>query len=116
MNALYVIDKYLEIKAGRMPERPVTVIFGAKAAPAYVMAKHIIHLILCLQKLIAVGFVVELLRIEAVKGFQFRFFQDFRMQRGHPIVAVKQGAKERFCARLKETQGVTLDPQSIFAL
>ncbi len=52
MNALYVIDKYLEIKAGRMPERPVTVIFGAKAAPAYVMAKHIIHLILCLQKLI----------------------------------------------------------------
>ena len=52
MNALYVIHQYLEIKAGRMPERPVTVIFGAKAAPAYVMAKHIIHLILCLQQLI----------------------------------------------------------------
>ena len=52
MNALYVIDKYLEIKAGRTPEQPVTVIFGAKAAPAYVMAKHIIHLILCLQRLI----------------------------------------------------------------
>ena len=52
MNALYVIHKYLEIKAGRLPERPVTVFFGAKAAPAYVMAKHIIHLILCLQKLI----------------------------------------------------------------
>jgi len=52
MNALYVIDKYLEIKAGRVPEQPVTVIFGAKAAPAYVMAKHIIHLILCLQKLV----------------------------------------------------------------
>ena len=52
MNALYVIYKYLEIKAGRLPERPVTVIFGAKAAPAYVMAKHIIHLILCLQQLI----------------------------------------------------------------
>ena len=52
MNALYVIQKYLEIKEGRLPERPVTVIFGAKAAPAYVMAKHIIHLILCLQKLI----------------------------------------------------------------
>ena len=52
MNALYVIHKYLEIKAGKIPERPVTVIFGAKAAPAYVMAKHIIHLILCLRQLI----------------------------------------------------------------
>ena len=52
MNALYVIAKYLDIKAGRIPDQPVTVIFGAKAAPAYVMAKHIIHLILCLQRLI----------------------------------------------------------------
>ena len=52
MNALYIIHKYLEIKAGRIPERPITVLFGAKAAPAYVMAKHIIHLILCLQQLI----------------------------------------------------------------
>ena len=52
MNALYVIQKYLEIKEGRLPEHPVTVFFGAKAAPAYVMAKHIIHLILCLQRLI----------------------------------------------------------------
>ena len=52
MNALYIIHKYLEIKQGKLPERPVTVLFGAKAAPAYVMAKHIIHLILSLQKLI----------------------------------------------------------------
>ena len=52
MNALYIIHKYLEIKSGTLPERPVTMIFGAKAAPAYVMAKHIIHLILCLQQLI----------------------------------------------------------------
>ena len=52
MNALYVIHKYLEIKGGKTPQRPVTVLFGAKAAPAYVMAKHIIHLILCLRKLI----------------------------------------------------------------
>ena len=52
MNALYVIHKYLEIKSGKLPEQPVTVIFGAKAAPAYIMAKRIIHLILCLQKLI----------------------------------------------------------------
>ena len=52
MNALYIIYKYLEIKNGRLPKQPVTVIFGAKAAPAYVMAKHIIHLILCLRELI----------------------------------------------------------------
>lgn len=53
MNALYVIHKYFEIKAGRKPTRPITVIFGAKAAPAYIMAKDIIHLILCLQEFIA---------------------------------------------------------------
>ena len=52
MNALYVIKKYLDIKNGILPTRPITVIFGAKAAPAYVMAKHIIHLILCLRQLI----------------------------------------------------------------
>ena len=53
MNALYVIHKYFEIKAGKKPARPITVIFGAKAAPAYIIAKNIIHLILCLQELIA---------------------------------------------------------------
>ena len=52
MNALYVIYKYKEIKAGRLPKTPVTMIFGAKAAPAYTIAKDIIHLILCLEKLI----------------------------------------------------------------
>ncbi len=53
LNALYVIHKYFEIKEGILPKRPITVIFGAKAAPAYVIAKDIIHLILCLQQLIA---------------------------------------------------------------
>ena len=52
MNALYVINKYFEIKEGKKPARPITVIFGAKAAPAYVIAKDIIHLILCLQQVI----------------------------------------------------------------
>ena len=52
LNALYIIHKYLEIKSGIIPEKPITVIFGAKAAPAYVIAKDIIHLILCLQELI----------------------------------------------------------------
>lgn len=52
MNALYAIYKYLDIKAGNKPKHPITMIFGAKAAPAYVIAKDIIHLILCLQELI----------------------------------------------------------------
>lgn len=52
MNALYVIYKYLKIKDGEKPMTPITVIFGAKAAPAYKIAKDIIHLILCLQQLI----------------------------------------------------------------
>ena len=52
MNALWVIYKYFDIKAGNLPKTPVTVIFGAKAAPAYTIAKDIIHLILCLQQLI----------------------------------------------------------------
>ena len=52
MNALYVIYKYFEIKSGKKPETPITVFFGAKAAPAYTIAKDIIHLILCLQQII----------------------------------------------------------------
>ena len=52
MNALYAIYKYKEIKKGNLPKRPITMIFGAKAAPAYTIAKDIIHLILCLQQLI----------------------------------------------------------------
>lgn len=52
MNALYAIYKYKEIKKGNLPKRPITMIFGAKAAPAYVIAKDIIHLLLCLQQLI----------------------------------------------------------------
>ena len=53
LNILYVIDKYFEIKEGKLPAKPITVLFGAKAAPAYTIAKDIIHLILCMQKVIA---------------------------------------------------------------
>ena len=52
LNALYIIYKYLEIKDGKEPERPITFIFGAKAAPAYYIAKDIIHLLLTLETLI----------------------------------------------------------------
>jgi starch phosphorylase len=53
MNALYVIWKYKQIKAGHKPKRPITLLFGAKAAPAYIIAKDIIHLLLCLQEFIS---------------------------------------------------------------
>ena len=52
MNALYIIHKYLEIKGGKKPKRPITCIFGAKAAPAYVIAKDIIHLLLVLEEIV----------------------------------------------------------------
>ena len=52
MNALYIIWKYQQIKAGRRPKRPITLLFGAKAAPAYIIAKDIIHLILCLSEIV----------------------------------------------------------------
>ena len=52
MNLLYLIHKYLEIREGKLPTTPITAIFGAKAAPAYTIAKDIIHAILCLQQII----------------------------------------------------------------
>ena len=52
MNALYIIHKYLEIKGGKKPARPMTFIFGAKAAPAYVIAQDIIHLLLVLEEIV----------------------------------------------------------------
>ena len=52
MNALYIIYKYMQIKAGKNPKTPITMIFGAKAAPAYTIAKDIIHLIICLSEVI----------------------------------------------------------------
>lgn len=52
LNALYIIHKYLEIKRGKKPATPITCIFGAKAAPAYIIAQDIIHLILCLSEVI----------------------------------------------------------------
>ena len=53
MLALYIIHKYLDIKAGNAPSTPITILFGGKAAPAYTIAQDIIHLILCLSELIA---------------------------------------------------------------
>ncbi len=52
LNALYIMHTYLEIKKGNKPSTPITAIFGAKAAPAYIIAKDIIHLVLCMQEII----------------------------------------------------------------
>ncbi len=70
MHMLYIINKYLDIKRGILPVRPITVIFGAKAAPAYTIAKDIIHLILCMQELISRdGAVREHLRVVMVENY-----------------------------------------------
>lgn len=70
MNALYIIHKYLEIQSGKLPTRPITMIFGAKAAPAYTIAKDIIHLILCLSDLINHDpFVSKYLRVVMVENY-----------------------------------------------
>ena len=70
MNALYIIYKYLEIKKGSKEKTPVTFIFGAKAAPAYTIAKDIIHLILCLQRLInSDPFVSQYLKVIMVENY-----------------------------------------------
>ncbi|MBR2824991.1 MAG: glycogen/starch/alpha-glucan family phosphorylase, partial [Solobacterium sp.] len=70
MNALWIIFEYLKIKDGVLPNRPITVIFGGKAAPAYTMAKNIIHLILCLQQLIKNDPVVsKWLKVVMIKNY-----------------------------------------------
>ncbi len=74
LNALYVIHKYLEIKAGKVPSTPITVIFGAKAAPAYTIAQDIIHLILCMQELIEKdGSVSKYLKVVMVENYNVTY-------------------------------------------
>ena len=53
LNLLYLIHTYYEIKAGHLPAVPLVSIFGAKAAPAYIIAKDIIHALLTLSKVVA---------------------------------------------------------------
>lgn len=76
LNILYAIYKYHQIKAGNIPKKPITMIFGAKAAPAYTIAKDIIHLILCMQKLIENDKKVRKhLRIVMVENYNVSFAQ-----------------------------------------
>ncbi len=74
MNVLYIIYKYLKIKSGEKPNTPITIIFGAKAAPAYIIAKDIIHVILCLQNIInSDNDVNKYLKIIMVKNYNVTY-------------------------------------------
>lgn len=76
MNALYIINKYLEIKKGKIPQRPITCIFGGKAAPAYITAKSIIHLIKCLQSLIENDSIIsQYLKVIMVSNYNVSYAQ-----------------------------------------
>lgn len=70
LNALYIVYKYLDIKKGNIPDTPITFIFGAKAAPAYTIAKDIIHFILCMQEIIENDeFVSKYIKIVFVENY-----------------------------------------------
>ena len=79
MNALYVINKYFEIKAGKKPARKITAIFGAKAAPAYIIAKDIIHALLALSKVIAAD-------PEVSKWLQVVFIENYNVTAAEKLI------------------------------
>ena len=72
LNMLYIISKYLDIKSGILPKRPLTFIFGAKAAPSYVAAKDIIHLILCMEKITAAE-CGELMKVVMIENYNVSY-------------------------------------------
>lgn len=79
MNALYMVYKYLEIKSGNYPKKPITFIFGAKAAPAYIIAKDIIHFILCMQKLVQSD-------SEVSKYMNIVFLQNYNVSKAEKLI------------------------------
>lgn len=97
MNALYIIHKYLEIKQGKLPKRPLTFIFGAKAAPAYVIAKDIIHLLLVLQEVIARDSVVS-------KHMQLCFIENYNVSKAELLIPAAD-LSEQISLASKEASG-----------
>lgn len=97
MNALYIIHKYLEVKAGVYPTRPLTFIFGGKAAPAYIIAKDIIHLILCLQEIIAKDSV-------ASKHLQVLFVENYNVSVAEKLIP-SANVSEQISLASKEASG-----------
>lgn len=79
MNALYIVYKYLEIKKGNVPTTPITFIFGAKAAPAYTIAKDIIHLILCIQEIVEKD-------AEVSKHMKIVFMENYNVSKAEKLI------------------------------
>lgn len=97
MNALYIIHKYLQIKQGILPKRPITFFFGAKAAPAYVIAKDIIHLLLVLQEVIAQDPVVS-------KHMQLCFIENYNVSKAELLIPAAD-LSEQISLASKEASG-----------
>ena len=79
LNLLYLIHQYHEIKAGHLPATPLVSIFGAKAAPAYIIAKDIIHALLVLSKVIAADPVVS-------KWLQLVFIENYNVTAAEKLI------------------------------
>ncbi|WP_317366831.1 glycogen/starch/alpha-glucan phosphorylase [uncultured Tyzzerella sp.] len=79
MNALYIVYKYLEIKKGNLPKKPITFIFGAKAAPAYVIAKDIIHFLLCMQEIVEKD-------AEVSKHMKIVFIENYNVSKAEKLI------------------------------
>ncbi|MEG2801619.1 MAG: glycogen/starch/alpha-glucan phosphorylase [Longicatena sp.] len=97
MNALYIIHKYLEIKKGLVPKRPIVFIFGAKAAPAYTTAKDIIHVLLCLSELIRED-------KEVSKYLQLCFIENYNVSEAELVVPASD-ISEQISLASKEASG-----------
>lgn len=97
MNLLYIIWKYIQIKNGTLPKRPITFFFGAKAAPAYILAKDIIHAILCLSKLIEQD-------KEASKWLQIVFVENYNVKNAEMLIPAAD-ISEQISLASKEASG-----------
>lgn len=79
LNLLYLIHQYYEIKSGHLPAVPVTAIFGAKAAPAYTIAKDIIHALLTLSEVCAND-------PEVSKWMQIVFIENYNVEAAEKMI------------------------------
>ena len=97
MNLLYIIWKYREIKAGRLPRRPLTFLFGAKAAPAYILAKDIIHALLCLSQVLRED-------EQAAPWLQLVFVENYNVTKAEKLVPAAD-VSEQISLASKEASG-----------
>lgn len=97
MNLFYIIHKYLEIKNGILPERPLVFFFGSKAAPAYVIAKDIIHALLTLEEIIQKDPLVS-------KYLQVIFVEDYNVTKAEYLIPACD-VSEQISLASKEASG-----------